>query len=204
MNVERQQILMKALGLDPSNATDRIPPGEVPPYAGYLEVHSHMLWDRLIIGGEIAQVYNLFCNPIGALDPLNFSRPKTILFTNMQRGNHLPPPCAMAIDRLLVMFSPSSRDIDVDQFRERYVLELRRADKIVYRGPMLRFPLRATREDAEKLNEPWCVCLDEPVLIAPMQQFSLALYRVGDESLYLRTDIDLTIGLDGMGTFGVQ
>jgi len=203
------------------------------PWAGklspnYLNVISHADYDLLHVpaGHTVPERAYMFSQPIGSLlpgscpncgsDRMVTRAYKTLLDTNMYRGNQFPAPEARAIQRIVFLFSPTMDEVDRNRMISKSVWEFRLSDKVVGRAPLAWSPIegqlvdliefdgdmpkRIGRND-RKLSPGQYVHLQRPVEIMSQQHFSV---EITTEPFTARGDIDMYVLLDGLGAFGVQ
>lgn len=203
------------------------------PWAGkmnpaYLNVISHADYDRMHVsaGCMVPERTHMFSQPIGSLLPgqcpecgsahMQTEMYKSILHTNMYRGNQLPPPESRAVQRIVFLFSPLMLKNDRDRLVTKSFWEFRLTDKIVGRAPLAWSPVegeltdlfefdgkvpKRTGRNERSLSPGQYVHLERPVEILPMQQFSFELQT---EPFVAEGDIDMYVLLDGLGAFAVQ
>ena len=210
------------------------------PFAGqtdprYVKRLSHADYDLLHVaaGQPVPSQSFLFSNPMGTMLPgacpdcgshrYTSTTHKTILMTNMHRGNQFPPPQSRVVERIVFLFLPSVLKEDRDHFIAKSYWEFTLDDKIVGRAPLAwspvegelvdlidfdgKFPKQFGRNERQ-LSPGQYVHLEKPVYIAPQQQFSLVIVTEQSEheaDLWCaKGDIDMYVLLDGSGEFSVQ
>lgn len=204
-------------------------PGAIP---GFLEVRDHLLYDRIRFpeGMVLPESWQFFCHPIGYSQPGSF-RQRNFADTNMFRGNQLPPPCSMLVERILLMFDPGSDPRDVQAAVERFYFEFRLSDKVIARGPValsasvgapegLTFtsgsrptmwstgknaaPGRGERRPVSLIESECCVHIT-PVYIQPLEQFSFGIWQGEADTVHvLQKELAFTACLDGQCAFACQ
>lgn len=205
---------------------------------GYLERRADALYDRVRVpaGGVRRRCYSdgrlldpdeipafpvhlpLFVDAIGQHPPGSWGF-KSILETNMVRGNCLPPTESHLVERILFLFLPSNDQDDIAELVSKYWFEFRLDDKIVARATLALCPVVGEFEDLISVNDrsarpfrravslPYCFQVRKPIYIAPLQHFSFGLYTNGTDDavpFVPRRDMDFYVFLDGTREFSVQ
>ena len=141
---------------------------------------------RAPAAATLLQSYSPFSIPIGQQDPILGSA-KTLLETNMQRGNQFPPPRCLVIMQLGFYFSSTMLKSDIDAILDGAIVEVRIDDKVYMQGQLYQFPAGVGLAGVSTKTSESVYTNGLPSLgatrrygeyskyIAPMQQFSMAL-----------------------------
>lgn len=188
---------------------------------GWVDRGPWFYWDTLTVaaGTTLANSYQLFSVPIGAQDPVT-STTKTLLQTNMVRGNQFPPPRCLLLQKVGFYLSSTMIKADVDKFLDGCVLRLTIDEKVFHEGPPVYYSAGVglsgvttqTGESAYSIGLPGETLAkrfgDWSKYIAPQQQFNVTLLFPATPTLTTTdnggTGLKVQVQLDGLTDRSVQ
>jgi hypothetical protein len=170
-------------------------------------------------GATLQNSYQLFSVQVGGQNPLT-SATKTIIETNMVRGNQFPPPRCLLLQCVGFYFSSTMRKADIDAVLDGGLLRLTIDEKVFHEGPLVYYPSGAglagtttrTGESVYTLGIPSPMSTRRygawSKYIAPLQQFNVSVLFPATPTL-LTTDaggagLRMQCTLDGLTDRSVQ
>lgn len=155
--------------------------------AGMVDRGAYKYYDTLntAAGATLNTSYQFFAVPAGAIDPVTTTQ-KTLLQTNMQRGNNFPPPRCLVLMQLGILFS-NMLLADIQLFLQNYYMQFVIDSKLFFEGRMEFYPcgygvFGSSQNSGESV---WGLGFPAPQAtvrymqyakyIAPLQQFSWTL-----------------------------
>lgn len=170
-------------------------------------------------GATLQNSYQLFSVQVGGQNPLTAAA-KTIIETNMVRGNQFPPPRCLLLQCVGFYFSSSMRLADITSVLDGGLLRLTIDEKVFHEGPLVYYPGGAGLQgNSTRTGESvYTLGLPSPMstrrygawskYIAPLQQFNVSILFPATPTLTTAdnggTGLRMQCTLDGLTDRSVQ
>ncbi len=137
-------------------------------------------------GATLANSYQMFAVQVGGQNPLTATT-KTVLETNMVRGNQFPPPRCLLLQCVGFYFSSTMKKSDIDAILDGGLLRLTIDEKVFHEGPLVYYPSGVGLVGSSTKTGESVYTLGVPALsatrrygswskyIAPLQQFNVQI-----------------------------
>lgn len=138
-------------------------------------------------GATLQNSYQMFSVQVGGQNPLTGAA-KTVLETNMVRGNQFPPPRCLLLQTIGIYFSSTMRKADIDSVLDGGLIQLKIDEKVFHEGPLVYYPAGVGLVGTSTRTGESVYTLGVPALsatrrygawakyIAPLQQFNVAIF----------------------------
>jgi hypothetical protein len=186
--------------------------------AGWVDRGPWQYWDTITgaAGAALAAQYNPFSVARGQQNPLTGAT-KTDLETNMLRGNEFPPPRCLLLIQIGIYFSSRMFKEDIDRVLDNTWLQFKIDDKVFHEGQLWQFPggVGLTGVTMNAGEAVYTLGVPAPAYtrrynewakyIAPQQQFSMAIYVTGTQTMDSEgPGLYMVVFMDGLTDRSVQ